>query len=427
MLCELLRRGGIQRGHSPPDQILRQRLGGFFLRPRQHQTAQPPLERILQIIHQQIQIARPHRQLPGGDIVQLLQRNIPARMGKSIQQNRAARLHFLQQRCIIQHILGQPAAQLPLFQQQTNILLQLPMRRARPVARFGPFGHKQQRSLPIIKQGGGLLINQRNIFVQRSGHAAAPQPIHIRQQIFFGSGGCFAAQRLGQLLNLTGERVRIVIHDLRRRRNGHAFQRLGDEIKIGQRVHRVAPQLQPHRRGKIRRVHIHNAAPHRKLTGTLDLVAPLVSGCRQCGGQIGHRQRLPLGQSQRTGAQHRGRQRKLHRRVDTGNHAIVVPRRHLRQHAQPQLLILARGGFHPLQRQIARRQKQRRAPQRRQILAKAGRLRFVRHHHHSGVSGHGAQRVNGQHLVDMPQSGHAHRQLPVLHIAAKRGKFRLFL
>ena len=113
---------------------------------------------------------------------------------------------------------------------------------------------------------------------------------------------------------------------------------------------------------------------------------------------------------QGTAQQHVRRQRILCRCIRTGNHAVIRPVEHFGQHPQPHLLVFPRGGFHPPQRELPRRQKQRLPAERGQVVDHLHGLRLVRNQHYRPAGQRTAQRMDKQHLMDMAETGQRHRR-----------------
>ena len=122
---------------------------------------------------------------------------------------------------------------------------------------------------------------------------AAPQTVHVLHQLLFYHGGIFAPLGGGESLDIRRQSGRVVVHDLRRRGDGHRLQRLGaplgQQVKIPQRINGVAPQFQTDGIRAGGGIHVHNTTPHRKLTRTLDLGATLIARRGQRGRQVIHR------------------------------------------------------------------------------------------------------------------------------------------
>ena len=117
--------------------------------------------------------------------------------------------------------------------------------------------------------------------------------------------------------------------------------------------------------------------------------------------------------------QHIRRQGILRRRIRAGNHTVILPVEHSGQHAQPHLLIFPRGGFHPAQRKLPRRQEKRLPAECGQILDHLHGFRLVGDQHHRPAGQHAAQRMDKQHLMDVAEAGQRHRRVFGADIPAK--------
>ena len=279
--------------------------------------------------------------------------DILPRAGKGVQQDALPPLQLVKHPVLVQGVFGQPAAQLPFLQQGLHVLLQLPLEGAHPLLDPRQLRNEHHRPPRVLEQGRGPIEYQRDVFVQGRGLSPRPQPLAVRQQVLLLRRSPPAPQARRQRLDGPGQLFRIVVDDFRRRRDGHLFQALsaplGQQIEVGNGVQRVAPQLEAHRRRAVGGIHVDDPAPHRELPRPLNLIAPLIPRAHQRRGQIAAGQGRPLPQPQRPAQQHVGRQGELGRRVGAGHHALVVPRRHLRQRPQPHLLVFPGGGFHPPQ------------------------------------------------------------------------------
>ena len=359
----------------------------------------------------------------GGDGIQPLHRPVGA-AGEGVQSDALLRKPC-RQGLPVHGVHRQSPAELPLFHQGGHVLPHLPQIGPGPLLHLRRLRHHRQGVLGVVKEGGGGIVDQGDIFVQRGGLSPRRQPVRVRQQ---GGGGRrrLSLQGGGQPPDLLRQQRPGIAEDLRRRRDGDPVQRvgapLGHRVEEGEGVHLLPPQLQPQGGGGTGGINVDDPAPHRKLAGTLHLGAPLVTGGGQRIRQILHRQLLSRHDIDRMAQQLVRGQGKLHGGVGGGDDDIRPPVQERRQRPQPLLLVLPGHGFHPPQGQVPAGQQHHPLPQGLQILPQPVGLRLLPGEQTKPPSAHRPQAVEQQRLMDMPHPVEGGGQPSRRHVRRQRAE-----
>ena len=303
---------------------------------------------------------------------------------------------------LVQHV--QAGADHPFFQQAGQLLAAAVLGGLLGVPDAAHLVQQEQGSVHVVQQGGGGGIPQAVVFVHGLGHQPGVQLVQVVGHGLFQGGAVLApglpdglAQGLGGLGGAAEQHLpgRGEVDLLQR-----GVPALAHQIKGGDGIDLIVPELQPGRRLHIRREDVHDVAPDAELARALHLGAADIARGEQTlhqpfPGEL-HPRLEGEGVGHELGPGDGVLQQGLHRDADGGQ----PPPCQGAQHRQPAVFVFPAGALHRTEHEVPRGKDVCRHAQRLQVLGKVGGLGLA-----GGHDAQGAAQVPGQQPIDQGAPG----------------------
>ena len=333
--------------HKVTGKVLRRLIGAG-----KDTAAVPLFHQRVKVRFQQFQVAVPAGILQRGKVDDILQCAKSA-MCKGFQIDTTMFFKREFQHFRAELVAVQPLAELAFFQKHLDILLELHPLCPQRLFHVGIFAEKDGGVLKIVQQGRKP-AGQREVLVIAVQFQPGCNPVKVFLEDIFCVFCCFTVSKAVDQLSQLFFQLTLFKQHLTCRRDRQGIQRLGPplgiQLKIGDSVDIVAPELDTDRVGFLGRKDVQYPAADRELTDTVHLIPPDIPAPDQPGCQLLHRQLTTLirvnTQLEGPFFQLFGSNRPRTGSLGRSDHNPDFARLNPGEDAQPLLFILARDRLH---------------------------------------------------------------------------------